>query len=184
MTCKVQGCSFWSCCRECVLYPTDMFVTDLPYDSRQTGAATHGDKGGGRGSFLRRHPAAWHPVHVSFVCVTWLTNVCDMTCVTWLMHMCEMTHAYVWHDSFTCVTWFIHMCDMTNSYVTALIHMCDRTHSYVWRDAFIGVTWRIYFTYLQHRPAVWHSAQVTWRIDTCHTPHSYVWHETFICHIA
>jgi len=34
-------------------------------------------------------------------------------CVTWLIHMCDMTHSYVWHDSFicvTCVTWLIHVC--------------------------------------------------------------------------
>jgi len=65
--------------------------------------------------------------HDSFICVTCLTLICDMTHsyvwhdslirVTWLIHMCDMTHSYVWHDSFICVTWLIHMCDMTHSYV-------------------------------------------------------------------
>ena len=46
---------------------------------------------------------------VSFVCVTWLIRVCDMT------------HSCAWHESFVCVTW--------------LIGVCDMTHSCVWHDA-------------------------------------------------
>jgi len=29
--------------------------------------------------------------------------------VTWLVHMCDMTHSYVRHDSITCATWLIHI---------------------------------------------------------------------------
>jgi len=108
------------------------------------------------------HSCVWHD---SFMCVTWLIHVCDMThamcdmthscawhdsvkCVTWLSHVCDMTHSYVWHDSFICVTWLIHVCDMTHSYswhdsficVTWLFHVCDMTHSCVWHDSFICVT--------------------------------------------
>jgi len=45
-------------------------------------------------------------------------------CVTWLIHMCDMTpssdddtnaRVCMWHDSFICVTWLIDMCDMTHS---------------------------------------------------------------------
>ena len=46
--------------------------------------------------------------------------------VTWLIHMCDMTHPYVWYDSSICVIW--------------LIHMCDMTHPYVWYDSSICVT--------------------------------------------
>ena len=58
------------------------------------------------------HWCVWHD---SFMCVTWLIDVCDTT------------HSCVWHDSFVahafiCVTW--------------LIHTCDMTHSYVWHDSF------------------------------------------------
>jgi len=67
-----------------------------------------------------------------------LVRACDMTyvwqdsfiCVTWLVHMCDMTHAYVWHDSFMCLTWLVPKCDMTNSYV--------------WHDSCICVTWIIH----------------------------------------
>jgi len=77
-------------------------------------------------------------------------------CVTWLIHVCDMTHSYVWHDSFICVTWLVHVCDMTRSYVwhhsfirvTWLIHMCDMTHSYVWHDSFIRVTWHALFIFV------------------------------------
>jgi len=30
-------------------------------------------------------------------------------CVTWLLQICDMTPSYVWHDSFICVTWLLHM---------------------------------------------------------------------------
>jgi hypothetical protein len=114
----------------------------------------------------RNYACVWHdafiPIHVwhdsvtwchtsysydSFLCVTWLIHMWDMTrficdwvvCGTWLIHTCDMTqlhnvthtthmtHSYAWHDSFICATW--------------LIHMCDRTHSFVWHDSFICVTW-------------------------------------------
>ena len=61
--------------------------------------------------------------HDSFISVTWLIHVCDMTrsrvrhdsfkCMTWLIHMFDMIHSHVRHDSFICGTWLIHMCDMT-----------------------------------------------------------------------
>ena len=49
------------------------------------------------------HLYVWHD---SFICVTWLIHMCDMThsCVPWLIHMCDMTHSCVCHDSFQCVT--------------------------------------------------------------------------------
>jgi len=100
----------------------------------------------------------WHVWHDSFICVTWLIHMCDMTHlyvwhdpfirVTWLVHMCDMTHSYVWHDSFIRVTWLIHMCDMTDSL----------THSHVWHDTF---------------------RRVTWLIHTCDVTNSCVWHDSF-----
>jgi len=110
-------------------------------------------------------------------------------CVTWLHHMCDMTHSYVWLDSFirvACsflrVPWLIHMCDMTHSCVchdsflrvTRLIHVCDMTHlhaghahSYVWHASSICGTCSFMC--------------VTWLIPTCDMPHSYVWHDSSIC---
>ena len=75
--------------------------------------------------------------HDSWLCVTWLIYVCDVThaehrqfwedrrlyhshlrekclCVTRLPHVCDMTHVYMWHDSFTCATWLMSICDMTH----------------------------------------------------------------------
>ena len=53
--------------------------------------------------------------HDSFMCVTWLIHVCDVThsCVTWMMRMCDVTHAYAWRDSrdsFICVTLLVYKC--------------------------------------------------------------------------
>jgi len=108
-------------------------------------------------------------VHDSFVCVTWLIRMCDMThwyvwhdsftCVTWLVHMWDMTHLYVWHDSFTCVTW--------------LIHMCDMTHSYVWHDSFMFVTWLIHVCDMTHSLCILCADAI--RSPMC------VWHDWFIC---
>jgi len=118
----------------------------------------------------------------AFSVVDWdLRKFCSSGCVwhdsfirvTWLMHMCDLTHSYVWHESFICmtrpndwdlrefcssgcvwhdsfirVTWLIHMCDMTQSYLwhdlfmrSAALDVCGMPHSHVWRDSFICVTW-------------------------------------------
>jgi len=93
-----------------------------------------------------------HCVHVMFD--VWYDSFIR---VTWLIRMCDMTHSYVWHDSFRCVTWLIYKCNMAHSYVwhelihlfdmnsficvTWLIQMCDMTQSYVWHASFICMTW-------------------------------------------
>ena len=85
------------------------------------------------------HFYAWN----SFICVTWLIHMCDMTHLTtklchltssWLIYMRE-THSYVWHDSFIRVIWPIWQ------------QSCAALHpptSYVWHDSFIRVTWLIH----------------------------------------
>jgi len=101
------------------------------------------------------------PTRPSFVCVTWLIHMSDMThshvrhdtdmyhesfiCVPWLINICDMTHSHVWHDSFGCQTWL--------RYVPWLIHMCLHM-SHIWCnlsacvkcdfDLFICVTWLIH----------------------------------------
>jgi len=107
--------------------------------------------------------------HDSFIRVTWLIHMCDMTHplrlhptpsteVTWLFHTCVTWLIHMWRDLFTCVAWLIHMCDMTHptclhpthsTKVTWLVHICDVTHSYV-----------------------------TWLIHMRDVTHSYVWHDS------
>jgi len=96
-------------------------------------------------------------------------------CVTWLIPMCDMTHTYVWHDSYICVTWLIHMCDMTHTYVWHDSYMCDMTHTYVWHDSYMCDMTHTY---------VWHDSYicVTWLIHMCAMTHSYVWHDSFTLH--
>jgi len=135
----------------------------------------------------------WNVWHNSFICVTWLIHMCDMThlfvwhasiiCVTCLNYMCDMTHSYVWHASFICVTCLIHTCDMPDSYmwhawfihVTCLIHTCDMPDSYMWHAWFIHATWLI------HTCDMPHSAYRCSVVEICDTTHSYVWHDSFIC---
>ena len=119
---------------------------------------------------------------VSFVCVTWLIHICDIThsCVKWLGRVMtqegrrrervskpvgECTHVHAQKEKSGRL---IHMRDMSHSSVqrdasficvTWRIHMCDMTHSYLWHDAFICVTWLIHM---------------------CDMTHSYVWHDAFI----
>ena len=105
--------------------------------------------------------------------MTWLHFQVSFMCMTWLTHVFEMSHLYVWHDSFICVTWLTQICDMTHSNVwdissirvTWLIRMCDMTHSYVWHDSIICVTWLIHM---------------------CDTTHSYMWHDslTWLTHMC
>ena len=119
--------------------------------------------------------------HGSFMCVTWLIHVIDMThlyaftCVTWVQTMWgrwKWTTSYIRHDWFKCVTWLIYVCDMTHLYAftcvtwlitweltqsrgdgNGLLHIYDMTHSCVWHGSFMCVTW---LTYLH--PHVWHDS--------------------------
>ena len=90
----------------------------------------------------------------SFICVTWLLHICDMThlcvwydsfiggqmdlswnqvkhdlftCEIWLIHACDLTHSYLWHAAFICVVWIIHMSHMTRQSCYSAFH---RTHLY------------------------------------------------------
>jgi len=94
--------------------------------------------------------------HATILICVWHDS---FVCVTWLIHMCDMTHLYVWHDSSICVTRRIHMCSMymrlfvcVRACVCVRAEMyrhptfwfvCDMTHSYMWHDWFICVMWLI-----------------------------------------
>ena len=72
-------------------------------------------------------------------------------CVTWLIPLGDMTYSYVWYDLFIRMIWRISEFGVNHSYVccdpfmcvTWLIHVRDMTHSYVRHDSFIRVIWRI-----------------------------------------
>ena len=89
--------------------------------------------------------------HDSFICVTWLIHMCDMThTYVWpLSHSCVARDSFVcvWHDSFICVTW--------------LVHACDMPHSCVWHDSFE------HMTCLMHTCAVTLSVRAIWPIHVC-----------------
>jgi len=129
----------------------------------------------------------WHV----FVCVTCsFTRQADsFICVTWLIHMCDMTHSCVRHDSFKCMQ----MCDLTHSNVCHdSFHsvMCDMTHSntvhifvflYVWHHSptvrlksFICVTRHRYVCDMTH-------PYVTCRSHVRDVTHTLAWHDSFIC---
>ena len=72
-------------------------------------------------------------LHDSYMCVTWLIHVWDVThiCPDGVVYMhtpqSDMTHSHVRHDSYMCVTWLItHTCVWHDSYmwVTRLKHVC------------------------------------------------------------
>ena len=135
--------------------------------------------GGGRTAGSPPVGICWHN---SFICVTWLIHVYEMTHsyvtwhadrwyqLRWRIPLRSMTHSYVWHDACIRDTWLIHMCEMTHLYVWHDAFICDMTcrtlvslemtHLYVRHDAFICLIWRIYMR---------------------HASHSYVWHDAFIC---
>ena len=122
--------------------------------------------------------------HDSFVCVPWLSDMCDVTLLSvwhdsftpvgstppnkcWLFAMastCAMTHADVWHGSFVCHDSCIRMTRLIHAYVS-FMHMA---HSYAY---------------------VWHNLCDTTHPSVCHGSfirmtrliHAYVWHYPFIC---
>jgi len=76
--------------------------------------------------------ACLHVCHDSFICVSWL------------IHMCDMTHPYLWHDIFNQHTVHnVHICDMTR-HVTCewvMSHMNESCH--IWTS---HVTYMLYIT--------------------------------------
>jgi len=118
--------------------------------------------------------------HDSFICVTWLIHMCDIThsyvsfnmSLVWRIQCVTHCPGNVWHDSFICVTW--------------LIHMCAMTHSYVCHDPCIRVTWLIHVRDMtQHKPLSWmsHSTRsgmcdtlMPLAVCVCDMTYSLVWH--------
>ena len=105
--------------------------------------------------------------------------------VTWLIYMCDMTHLYVWHDSFIFVTWLTHF------------YACEAVHSYVCHESFMRVTGLIYMSGMTHSkthsyarcryvepPVRWWAKElyVSWLMHTCGVIHTYVWwRDWFMC---
>jgi len=138
--------------------------------------------------------------HVPFTRVTWLIQHGDwhccspvmcpdsFICVTWLIDVCAMTHSYVCHDSFRCFTW--PRCKwwlalLLSSNKTQLIKICDMTHSYVWHDSFICGQWLIRMSVMIHpyvSPVIKHNVWrfVTWLIHMCDMTHLHVCCVSFI----
>ena len=83
--------------------------------------------------------------------VSYFRRVDSFMCVTWLSHVCDMTHSCVWQDSFMCVTWLIHVWDMTHAYVSLDLVICVTRHiHFMSRQSFICVTWLIHMWDMTH----------------------------------
>jgi len=136
----------WKWFSHVVSHDSFSHVTRLTYDSFTCVISTHHlhvsyivrEKIPNDGRNESEHTRDMTHLHVSYDLFLheWLIYMNDsFICVTWLFPMCDMTHSYVRHDSFVSVTcWLIPMSDMTHSYdlflrVTWRIHMCDMTHS-------------------------------------------------------
>ena len=131
-------------------------------------------------------------------------------CVTWLTHLRDMTHPYVCHDTLIRVTWHAHnMYDMTQSSqgrarsqpvswpmrcdihsmwqlsftcLTRPIHMRAVTYSYVWRDSWVHVTWLMHVCDMTDitQSYVWHFSFVSWLVHECDMTHPYLWYDSFM----
>ena len=136
--------------------------------------------------------------------------------VTWLIHICDMTHPYMWYNSFIYVTrlvyqWLIHIdncntlqhtathcntlqhtathCNTSQDsyinysfiYVTRLVHICDMTHSYRW-DSFMYVIWLVQICDMIHW-YMWHDSFIsaTWLAYMCDMTASSIRHTIFLC---
>ena len=88
--------------------------------------------------------------HDSFICVTWLIHMCDMTyssvrtTVTIVVPlMCDMAHSYMWRDTlcspYVCHDSFIYVMRAMTLNVPLV---CDMTYSHVGHNSVLGdVTW-------------------------------------------
>jgi len=88
--------------------------------------------------------------------------------VTWLIRMCDMTHWYVWHNSLVCATWLISSMCADEICVPWLIATCDMTHSMCvmthWYHPHIWIWHDLYHPY------------VLWSVTLSkHDSHSYMW---------
>jgi len=141
----------------------DMTHWSVWYDSfRQVSRAV-----GCRDSFVgRRHPVqtqagardktVWHDSLVcvrrdSFLRVTWLVCMCDMT-----QTQAGARDKTVWHDSLVCVARLVDMCEMTPSCVRHGSFICHGTH--------MNETWR-----------------VRTHMNICDMTHRFFWHDWFVC---
>jgi len=127
-----------------------------------------------------------------FMCFTWFHEHVrhdSFICVTWLIYMCDVTHSYVWLDSFVCVTWLIRMCDMTHSHVWHgsficviwLIRIFGMTHLYVWHGSFICVTWLIHMCKDMRASAIYEIFMCNMHFHLCRMTHLFVWNDSLTC---
>jgi len=100
-------------------------------------------------TYLMYHRDMWdgtmsHMDNASFVCVTWLIHMCDMT-HSWFIHMCPtlmMLPSYLWHDSSICVTWLVHDSYICVPHGWCLLRICDMAlscwqfNNTMWHDLF------------------------------------------------
>ena len=109
------------------------------------------------------HSYVWHD---SFIRVTWLIHMCDMT------RSFDTTHSFVWHDLFICVTWLIHMCDMTCYHVCYMACMSNfsrlaRKHSHksahyqIYYVKSLNICWEISKYFWEFAPASLHDSELT-----------------------
>ena len=81
--------------------------------------------------------------------------------MTWLICVCDMTHSHVCRDSIACLNMWRHTWNTTHSRVWWPVHTSDMNQSYVWHVPFVRVTWLI------HIYDMTHSICVTWLIHVC-----------------
>jgi len=151
------------------------------------------------------------------VCVLVCVCVCvrvSFICVTWIIQLCDVTHSYVWHDYVICVTWLacvcVCVCVCRALQHAATCHLRDTTHFYAqheagndrvdnsldmahthelppktrWREntILVRVMGIIHVCNMTHS-CVLHDSfiRVTWLIYSRDITHSYVWRDSFIC---
>jgi len=133
-------------------------------------------------------------------------------CVTWLIHICDMTRWYMWHDSLIYMTWLIHISVIWLVYSRMASKSNISTKEWQWdasvytlrHDSFIRAISRIHMSdmtrlyqdgrqeqHTQERErmmqrdasaCMWHDSfiRATWLIRMCDVTHSYVRHDSFL----
>jgi len=104
----------------------------------------------------------------------------SFVCVTWLVYMCDMTHLYVWHDWLICT----HRGPLQKNSRYVFASVSDMIHPYTCCDSFMCVTWLTYMCVIIHvraRIAALRKEFLGVLSSVSDMNHSYVWHDSFIC---
>ena len=90
-------------------------------------------------------------------------------CVTWLIQLCSVTHSCVWHDSSMRVT------RVVNNWVVWVTHMNDIL---IWPDSLNAIRAKFSFIHDMTHLCVWPMCVTAWVVWVTHMNDIHIWHDS------